>query len=839
MFQNSMRLMAFLLLLAALGSWHCVISCNISPDGNFAYCKGNNLNDVPQNLSYNLEYLDLSYNTISEITTNSFSQYPYLQTLNLSFNNISSVEDASFQNNLGMRNLSLFNNSLVEIPSALTQLENLNVLDLSNNLYPYATLGDMFYKLGNLQDLSIGGPLVSKVLKYDFVPIQNISLQKFALKTKSSLGYYEPGAFSLLNTQVLWLDIAIDNNATLLRDMLADLSGKTFNSLRFRNLFEFSYYEGAVDIFSSIPYINLEELVFYRGKFNEYLLRLVLQNVQLSNLQNLSLLSVDFARSLNGDKTNVTINNLVLNQLLIKDVTNPDILRFDWTFIWFSKVTNLYIINVNFNFVPCDAWGQMTNVVTLNISANRLLASYLFNLLCKYSVLPVIETFNVSNNQVHSLRTISLLTATWPKLTNLDLSNNYIGTLNESCVWTPSIKVLSLSYNLLSEDIFKCLPLTLEYLDMSNSLLDRLNMSYFKHAANLTSLILSNNKIKFIAKSWNSANLQVLALEGNSFGTIDQGSFQHLPQLKELTAGNNPYHCTCDLSAFIKGTITSGSLIVPDWPDNYFCYHPLSLLDTRLDLYSPGKLECNVSLVVAISVSVTAFVVIVCMLLCWRFNVPWYLRATCQIIRSKYRARKFQEAKNYAYHAFISYSYSDADWVRCVLLPRLESCNPPYRICIHERDFLPGKWIIDNIIDNIENSCKIIFILSRNFINSEWCNYELYFAHQRAIGHAFEDVILVVKENVSMKDLPRKFCRLRKMLRTKTYLEWPMEESRQPFFWVQLTSILGRGGQGAPGQENFSLVKETANVDSNSENNSVNTLPADQNLDIVSPSFFV
>ncbi|KAM3920546.1 toll-like receptor 2 [Leptodactylus fuscus] len=814
MYHHNGRLFLLLFLLFGVVKLECVIS----PDGRYANCQGESLGDVPQDLPEDLEYLDLSYNKIKEVTLSSFSRYFYLDTLNLSYNNISRIQNGSFEVNLLLRNLSLFNNSLVEIPvSSLEPLTDLEILDLSNNLYTLPTLGKEFYKLVNLQILSIGGPLVSSVLRDDFAILQNISLQKFSLKSKSSLDYYEPGAFSVLNTKELWLDIALDNNAHLLIDMLKDLKGKNLSTLRFRNLFEFYYYVDDLDIFSSLPAINVKDLVFYRGKFNENLLRLVLQNVQISTFQNLLLLSIDFARSPNANKTNVTIDNLVLQNLVLKDITNPDILRFDWTFTWFSKITHLSIINVNFNFVPCDAWGQMANVVTLNISDNRLLSKYLINLSCPQNVLPNIETFVVSDNQVDSLKTISLLTAQWPRLTKVDLNSNVIGRISESCTWNVSIKTLILSNNMLMLDVFQCLPITLEYLDMSHSQLERLDMSYFDQATNLTELILRNNKIKFIPTGWQNPNLQVLALEGNSFGVIDEGSFQDLYQLRELTAGNNPFQCTCNLNAFFVDILSDESMSVPDWPDNYYCHYPLYLLDTKIENFSPGKLQCNVSLVVAIAVSVTAFVVIVCMLICYKLNVLWYLRATCQIIRSKYRSKKGQDSREYSYHAFISYSYSDADWVRGVLLPHLENSNPPYRVCIHERDFLPGKWIIDNIIENIENSRKIIFVLSHNFVNSEWCNYELYFAHQRAVGHGFEDIILVVKENIRMENLPKRFCKLRKMLSTKTYLEWPVEENRQPFFWIQLKSILGKGDKSISGLDSITLVNDTMfGVDSSS-----------------------
>lgn len=87
---------------------------------------------------------------------------------------------------------------------------------------------------------------------------------------------------------------------------------------------------------------------------------------------------------------------------------------------------------------------------------------------------------------------------------------------------------------------------------------------------------------------------------------------------------------------------------------------------------------------------------------------------------------------------------------------------------------------------------QVIFVLSRHFVNSEWCNYELYFAQQRAMRKTFSDVILVVKEPIDPSSLPSKYCKLKKMLSTKTYLEWPQQVNQQAFFWAQLKSVLGK-----------------------------------------------
>ncbi|XP_026542262.1 toll-like receptor 2 [Notechis scutatus] len=760
-----------------------------------APCRGQKLLQVPQDLPSTLEKLDLSYNKIEQIGSADFSSLTRLKELDLGYNHIFSIASDSFASNLLLEKLSLFNNSLGEIPSvALRPLKQLTALSISNNLYPRSRLDEVFSSLENLQEFSLGGPVVYTVGSEDFVPLKDIPLKKFFLKTASSLTEYQEGAFSKLNTTELWCDVALDRNPGALPLMLRDLKGKQLHYLRFRNLFEFTYYTDSVDLFAGLAEVHVEELVFYRGKFNENLLRLVLLNVQKSHVRDLSFIAIDFARSPEWKLPEAGIANLTLRRLLLKDISNPDILRFDWTFTWFAGVTYLSILNVNFNFVPCDAWGEMKNVEVLDVSNNRLLDGYIYNEGCLYQgIMPSLEHFNLSNNDLTDLSTVSKLTFNWPQLSKLDLSHNQIRNCKElPCGWSPSLVWLDLAYNVVTMGIFQCLPTRLQFLDLSYSQLERLEMAYFEVTVDLQELRLSGNKIKFIPTEWRCPNLRVLAIDGNSFGVIGKGSFVNMPQLTQLKAGNNPYHCVCDLYGFLQETLKNGKLQIVDWPSGWTCYHPEPLLDTAVIAYTPRLTQCSVMVVVAIAVSITAAVVIAVMVLCWRFNVPWYLKATLQVVRSKYRSGRSQPLRDFAYHAFISYSCSDADWVRRELLQRLEASTPPYRICIHERDFTPGRWIIDNIIENIENSHKIIFVLSRSFVDSDWCNYELYFAHQRAVGMNFEDVVLVVKEAIDPQALPNKFCRLRKMLSKRTYLEWPSEPGRQAFFWVQLTSALGK-----------------------------------------------
>ncbi|KPP78709.1 toll-like receptor 2 type-2-like, partial [Scleropages formosus] len=776
-------------------------TCNISLEKRFADCKGLHLTQMPIGLHSSLEELDLSSNALQGIREGDLSNLTKLRVLRLQYNNISVIEDQAFQYNTLLEDLNIFNNSLRSIPAkALEPLSKLRILDMSNNFYTEATLPDIFSTFTQLKILSMGGPLIPSLKKDDFWTLQNITLEKFAIKSASSLLRYELGCLKFIRTTRMWFDVALDQRPDALPLMLQDLANKSFTELRFRNLFEFTYYTGKEDLLQGLKHIRMRQLVFYRGKFNENLLRMALVNLQNSSVKSLGLLFIDFARSPtfvdSGSDSSVT--NLVLDEL---DISNPDILRFDWRFTWFSKVRRLSIKNVNFNFVPCDAWNEMKAVEELDVSNNRLQDEYIYNKRCDYKkTLPVLSTFNVSKNQLTKLRDVVALVGEFKNMRVIDLSYNQLGSSeitnleNNKCNWKQNFtKVILHHNNFISSDL-SCLPINVEYLDLSYCNLDHLDMDYFERVSNLKELLLSDNKIKFIPSGWSNPTLQSLTLDGNSFGLISMGSFKDMPNLSNLKAGNNPYHCTCDLHTFFQETAVKGKVNITDWPENYRCYHPESFLNLMVAKFSPGSVACDIRLVVIISVATTATVVLAIMLLCYVFNVPWYMRATYQILRAKYRA--YQEgsglSQEFDYHAFISYSHSDAEWVRDQLLTYLESSNPPYRICIHERDFMPGKWIIDNIIENIENSRKVIFVLSRHFVNSEWCNYELYFAQQRAIGKTFSDVILVVKEPIDPESLPNKYCKLKKMLNTKTYLEWPKETKQQAFFWAQLKSVLGK-----------------------------------------------
>ncbi|KAM4573406.1 uncharacterized protein PAE49_008228 [Odontesthes bonariensis] len=74
-----------------------------------------------------------------------------------------------------------------------------------------------------------------------------------------------------------------------------------------------------------------------------------------------------------------------------------------------------------------------------------------------------------------------------------------------------------------------------------------------------------------------------------------------------------------------------------------------------------------------------------------------------------------------SYHAFISYSSTDHQWTHS-LIHQLESCG--LQVCYHDRDFTPGRTVLENMSDCIHESQKVLLVLSAEFVRSRWCLLE-------------------------------------------------------------------------------------------------------------------
>ncbi|GIX83739.1 protein toll [Caerostris extrusa] len=137
------------------------------------------------------------------------------------------------------------------------------------------------------------------------------------------------------------------------------------------------------------------------------------------------------------------------------------------------------------------------------------------------------------------------------------------------------------------------------------------------------------------------------------------------------------------------------------------------------------------------------------------------------------------------FDAFISFSYKDQDLVIPVLIEVIEEKDPNIRLCLHYKHFLPGEFIQRNIMRAVECSKRTVLVLSRNFLESEWCLLEFNAAHVQALKDHVPRIIVIKLADLPKDDeLPKE---IQLYLNSTTYLTWG-----EKHFWNKLLYILPR-----------------------------------------------
>lgn len=153
------------------------------------------------------------------------------------------------------------------------------------------------------------------------------------------------------------------------------------------------------------------------------------------------------------------------------------------------------------------------------------------------------------------------------------------------------------------------------------------------------------------------------------------------------------------------------------------------------------------------------------------------------------------EGKRFLFDVFVSHCRQDQGWVIEELLPALEGFLPAglgLRLCLPERDFEPGKDVVDTVVDSIVSSRTTLCVLSGQALCNPRCRLELRLATSLLLASPSPLMLLLVfLEPVSRHQLPG-YHRLARLLRRGDYCLWPEEEERKSGFWTWLRSRLGR-----------------------------------------------
>lgn len=178
-----------------------------------------NINEAIRN-PYLLEYLDLSFNNITYLQENLFSNYTKLMELNLSYNLISDLSREVFKSHRKVRKFNLSHNHLRAMPfQVFSPIANMLELDLSYNYL--VTFLDHYFKFNkNIEVLLLNNNQLVKITSNALVDLINLEHLDLSYNYLQSISL---GLFDSLN-ELQYLNLA--NNP------LTSFASGTFRNLK-------------------------------------------------------------------------------------------------------------------------------------------------------------------------------------------------------------------------------------------------------------------------------------------------------------------------------------------------------------------------------------------------------------------------------------------------------------------------------------------------------------------------------------------------------------------------------------------------------------------------------
>ncbi|XP_064005446.1 toll-like receptor 2 type-2 [Pogoniulus pusillus] len=775
------RAWAIYLVLAANLSEEQVLkqACSSADATELCNCSSMGLDFIPQGLTGKIRVLNLAHNRIKHIRSQDLQQAVNLRTLLLQSNKISSIDEDSFLSLGKLELLDLSNNSLAHLsPAWFERLFSLQHLHLQGNSYRDLGESSPFSSLRNLSSLHLGNPWFSTIRQGNF---EGIELLDKLWIDGANLSQYEPGSLkSIKKINYMIMNIRSTNLfSAIVSDLLHSVEWLEVRKISFSVPAEMQLLRVLSSSFAKK--ISFKQTFLTDATVSEIISILEdmpkLEEVELidCNLSGTGHWGTEIQANQSKTLRILTIRKLIIQEFyLFGDLHAVKNLV--------SHLTKVTVESTKVFLVPCSLSQNLLSLVYLDLSANLLGDLSLEHSACK-SGWPSLQTLNLSQNSLSNLERTGKSLSHLSNLIILDISRNNFGDIPDVCEWPKTLKYLNLSGTQLPK-LTTCIPPTLEILDVSANSLREFGLQL----PFLRELYLSRNQLKALPGAASIPSLVAMSVRRNKLNGFSREEFESFKAMELLDASDNNFICSCEFLAFIHHEARIAQVLV-GWPDRYICDSPLAVRGAQVGAVHLSLMECHRSLVVSLICVLAFLAVLVLVGLSRKYHAVWYLRMTWAWLQAK-RKPKRAPAKDICYDAFVSYSENDSDWVENIMVRQLEQACPPFRLCLHKRDFVPGKWIVDNIIDSIEKSHKTLFVLSEHFVRSEWCKYELDFSHFRLFDENNDAAILVLLEPIQSKAIPKRFCKLRKIMNTKTYLEWPPEEEKQEMFWFNLKVAL-------------------------------------------------
>ncbi|XP_033963680.1 toll-like receptor 13 [Pseudochaenichthys georgianus] len=823
---------------------------NVIPPGSWSHLSGLKYLDMSQNkLAYLkggafrglgvLKLLNLTRNNISHINSSSFDGLSMLQTLLLNRNKLGTISPVIFNSLPAIQHVDLSNNILQSLScgdsSGSSTLQRLDLFSNSIRMinlscFPalqHITLSfnpklelqsDVFASNPGLKSLLCEGVKAEVLMGLSAETKRNLSWVSFSLSLEES-----PLTICGLLKGMEQLDrVEVDLKRSRLPETNSSLmdcdtpSMVVINNANLEHVTQLSLGRGNT---SKLYLNNCGLMQISRTTFDGYPgLRTLQLNRNAPDIQRDTFLGLNHLTSLGVDSCRV--RDVDPNWFVpLKKLTRLSLIKNDISWLRknvFSKLIKLEELYLQFNMLKYinKPFSKLRRLIKLNLSSNIIIfiKSHTFEDLIN------LRSLSLNGNRIKMLSTDIL-----SGLTNLRKMVLYNNRLRFKHNEAPFINLTSLEFldmryqgpareciGVIGPNFFKGQSRLLAFKigqsrmlefhpDAFVPLINLQNLFIVGVAMKKTNLSAAFSPLKSLKQLTLRAALDVLpanllppdnSLEyikvwSNHLHTVDKNMLDALPRLLVLDISDNPISCNCDNAWFKNWAIHNTQTRVS------FLY------DLRCDkerkspfLWQFDEKACSfeyVSFTLFIACSVVD-ILFVCVCLAWHTQGPT-VRYLLLVLRAKLRGRR---SAKFQYDAFISYSSKDEGWVMKQLVPNLErpaAGAPPLRLCLHHRDFRPGAAVLENIEAAIYGSRHTICVVTRNFLQSEWCSVEFQLASLRLFYDGSDVLLLVFLEEIPERCLSP-YTRLCKIVRKKTYLLWPEEPQEQDTFWVRLVDAL-------------------------------------------------
>ncbi|XP_063406445.1 toll-like receptor 13 [Mytilus trossulus] len=394
------------------------------------------------------------------------------------------------------------------------------------------------------------------------------------------------------------------------------------------------------------------------------------------------------------------------------------------------------------------------------------------------------------------------------KLENLNFGDNNFKFTNDSLYqfdpneifrYNPQMKSLILNRNVFqSTPILRkmLLPLKrLKFLYLDECHIQNIPTDLFFKLPYLEIVSMKHNKIS----TWNGYKvfgnetaIHTLMLSDNTISVVNEILFPmtSLRNLRTFSLASNPFACTCE-NLWFRNWLRNKNFVFEDFPSNYQCKTPLSKTGRLIKDSLPSSVECNRKdneVFTAVVTSLSVFGIVFVIVLSIVFRLRWHIRYWLYLFRVKKKGFALisnEETQNYIYEGYVIYCDEDITWIRHKLLDKIEK-EASLPLCIRDRNFEAGKVFVDNIIEKMSESRRVILVISRDMVQSNWCLFECRVAQEKFLNRESDALISLVVEDVPKEEMTSS---LRAFVNSAVYMKFPKKEYDEETFWLNLTKI--------------------------------------------------